>query len=101
MARIKPWKLKAGQMAKQGKSITKISEELDVDWLLVHEYIRGKQGTAWSSWQGAKTYITYRLRKLAASDRSDERESLREEVADAVNYLYYAGRKLGKKLDSP
>lgn len=96
----KPWKLKALQMVKQGKSITRISEELERDWLEIHQYVRDRQSTKWSGWVGAKKFITHRLGKMATSEDLAERESLREDVADAVNYLYYAGKKLSKRMDT-
>ena len=96
----KPWKLKALQMAKQGKSITRISKELERDWLEVHEYIRDKQGTKWSGWLGAKRYVTNRLNRMEKADDLVERKELKRELTDAINYLYYAGKKLSKGMDT-
>ena len=96
----KPWKLKALQMVHRGKSIAAVSETLGVEYWQVHEYICEKQDTDWSSWLGAKVYITHRLKKMVASDDPDERECLRQEVAKAINYLHKLSRKLGKKVDS-
>ena len=99
MAKNRPWKLKAVQMAKQGKSITRISKELDVEWLLVHRHVRATQHTKWSGWVGAKRFISYRLKKMAAADDAKQRECLEAEISDAINYLYYAGKGLGKSVD--
>lgn len=100
MATNKPWKLKALQMVQRGKSIAAVSERLGVEYWQVYAYICEKQGTEWSGWLGAKRYITSRLNKMATSDDPDERESLRKEVAKAIDYLHKQGRKLSRKVDS-
>ena len=100
MTTNQPWRRNPARMAREGKSITKISENLGVEYWEVWEYVRGTQRTKWSGWLGAKRYITKRLDQIAASNDLDDRNRLKGELADAINYLYYAGKKLGKKIDS-
>ena len=50
-------KEKAKQMAIEGKTISKISEELGISWNEARSYTPG--------WQGAKVKITNRLNNLA------------------------------------
>jgi hypothetical protein len=36
---------------------------------------------------------------MSALDDAEKRECLKEELTDAISYLYYSGKKLGKKID--
>ena len=93
------WGDTAVQMSRGGRTLTSISRELGVEWLEVFRYVRETQGTDWSTWQGAKTIITRRLKSMAVSNDPERREQLRLEVAAAVDYLYYEGKRLSTKID--
>ena len=58
-------KEKAKQMAIEGKTISKISEELGISWNEARSYMPG--------WQGAKVKITNRLNNLATEPNQAKR----------------------------
>ena len=83
---------KAQLMASEGKTISEISKELNVDYWEVWNHVD-------RSWQGTKWVITNRLKKLAKEKDQSTREQLADEVAECINYLYTQGRSMGKQID--
>lgn len=86
----------AEQMAREGKTIARISKELGVSWDEVSAHVRSVHAL---SWQGAKMSITNRLNKLKREKKQSTREQLVDEAAKCVDYLYYEGKNLSKKVD--
>ena len=82
----------ARQMAKEGKTITAISEHLGISWGEARGYTYG--------WLGAKTKITNRLNKLASEPDPEKRKKLVEEADGYVDFLYDAAKHLRSQVDS-
>ena len=93
------WGEKAVQMARGGDTIEKIRKELQVDYWEVWEHVRNVQGTEWSSWQGAKWIVSNRLNRLVKERNQAERQKLRDQADECVNYLYDAAKSLSRKVD--
>ena len=87
----------AVQMAREGKAIASISEKLGVTYWEVHAHVTAVGAL---SWLGAKRSITNRLNKLKRERDQAAREQLVSEASELVNYIYYSGKNLGKKIDS-
>ncbi len=84
------------QGAYNGESITSMSEKFNIDFHVI-QHLLCQSGTL--PWQGAKTIISRRLRSLKSAARRADRERLVEEVAEQIDYLYYAARKLQTKME--
>ena len=82
----------ARQMARDGRYISEISEELGISWHEAASYTL--------SWLGAKKRITNRLTELAEEVDQSKRESLAEEVDKYVDFLYDAAKNLRSQVDS-
>lgn len=82
---------KAKKMASEGKTISKISEELGITWNEARSYT--------ISWQGAKVRITNRLKHLASEADQSKREELATEVDGYVDFLYDAAKHLSYQAD--
>ena len=89
-------KSKAEQMARESKTIARISTELGVSWAEVSAHVRSVNAL---SWQGAKMSITNRLNRLKRERNRSTREQLVDEAAKCVDYLYAEGKNLSKKVD--
>ena len=81
----------ARQMAKEGKTITAISEHLGISWGEARGYTYG--------WISAKTRITKLLNKLAEEQDPEERKKLVEQVDGYVDFLYDAAKNLRSQVD--
>jgi len=92
----KAQKTRIVEMARSGKSIVEISKKSGLDYPVVQTCL-WQAGTL--PWQGAKTVISRRLRSLRSATRRERRDALVEEVAQQVNYLYYAARQLQSRLE--
>ena len=82
---------KAKVLAREGKTITKISNELDISWNEVRSYT--------SSWLGTKKKLTDRLNKLVAEQDQDERAKLANEADNFADFLYDAAKHLRGQVD--
>lgn len=85
--------IEANKMARAGKTITEISENLKVNWHEARSYLNS------SSWRGAKVKITNRLKKLANEMDSKKREKMADEADRYVDFLYDAAKHLRKQVD--
>ena len=72
---------KAKKLAREGKNITQISEELGISWGEAAGYLPA------SSWRGAKVRITIRLEKLATETDPAKRKKMAEEADLYVDFL--------------
>ena len=93
------WGDKAVLMARGGDTIEKIRKELKVDYWEVWEHVRNVQGTEWSSWQGAKWIVTNRLNRLVKEEDQAERQKLKDQADECVNYLFSAAKSLSRKVE--
>ncbi len=84
-------KNKAMAMARGGMTITKISEELGINWNEVRSYT--------PSWLGAKKKITHRLNKLISEPDEAKREMLKREADNYADFLYDAAKHLRGQVD--
>ena len=84
------------QAALDGDSITNMSERFRLEYAVVQAYL-WQEGTL--PWQGAKTIISRRLRSLRSATRRPDRDRLVDEIAEQVDYLYYAARQLHAQLE--
>ena len=82
----------ARRMAREGKTIRQISEELGIDYSDAWGYVPG-------SWQGMKKMITNRINKLINEKDRSVREQLAFEVQEYVDSLYYSGKHLSRMVD--
>ena len=78
-----------------GESITAMSNRLNVEYHVAQRLL-WQSGTL--PWRGAKTIIGRRLRSLRAATRRPDRDRLVDELAEQVDYLYYAARNLQDQL---
>ena len=81
---------KVREMALEGKTITRISKELDISWN--EAYTLG--------WRGAKVRITNRLNKLADETNPEKRRKLAKEADLYVDFIYDAAKHLRTQVDS-
>ena len=79
-----------------GKSITEMSTRFNVEYHVVQRLL-WQSGTL--PWRGAKTIISKRLVSLRAATKRDDRDRLVGELAEQVDYLYYAARHLQDQFD--
>ena len=84
---------KAKQLAQAGRTITEISEELGITWGEARSLLPN------SSWQGAKTRTTRRLKRLAKETDQSKREKLADEADKYVDFLYDAAKHLREQVD--
>lgn len=89
-------KNRLSRRARDGESITAISGDEELDYAVVQTHL-WESGTL--PWQGAKTVITRRLKTLRAASKRQDRDQLVDDVAQQVDYLYYAARELQKRWD--
>ena len=83
---------RARELAKEGRNITDISNELGISWTEAAGYT--------ISWLGAKQRITYRLKRLATEADQSKREKLAKEADNYVDFLYDATKNLRSQVDS-
>lgn len=83
------------QLAYDGESITSMADRFKLDYGVVQTHL-WQSGTL--PWRGAKVIIARRLRSLRSATKRDERDRLVNEIAEQVDYLYYAARQLGDQL---
>ena len=76
----------------RGHTYADISREMGLDWWEV-------RNVAKQSWQGAKTRVTRRLKKLATERDPEKRKDLIAEIDGYVDYLYAGGKALGQTID--
>lgn len=84
------------QAARDGESITSMSNRLEADYAVVQALL-WRSGTL--PWQGAKAIITRRLRSLRSATRRSDRDRLVDDVIEQVDYLYFAARELQTRWD--
>ena len=84
-------KEKTKQMAFEGKTISKISEELGISWNEARSYTPG--------WQSAKVKITNRLNNLATEPNQAKREKMAAEADRYADFLYDAAKHLRDQVD--
>ena len=82
---------KAKAMAREGKTITSISNELDISWNEVRSYT--------PSWLGAKKKLTNRLVKLVSEPDRAKRSKLAAEADRYADFLYDAAKHLRGQVD--
>ncbi|HMM20665.1 MAG TPA: hypothetical protein PKA10_07980 [Selenomonadales bacterium] len=81
--------------AKEGKPISRIAEEMDIDYWEVY---CAAYGAGERSARGVKTMIYNRL-KLGTVKKTEEKERLLSEVNDLVRHLYDRYQDNQQKLD--
>ena len=79
------------KMAAEGKTISKISQELGISWNEVRSYT--------ASWQGAKVRLTNRLKRLVTEPDQDKRQRLADEADLFADFLYDAAKHLRGQVD--
>lgn len=84
---------KAKQLAQAGRNITEISEEMGITWGEARSLVPS------SSWRGAKTRITNRLKRLEGETDPRKREKLAAEADKYVDFLYDAAKHLRDQVD--
>lgn len=85
---------KANKMARQGRTVTEISDELGISWHEARSYLKA------TSWHGAKMKITNRLKKLACEPNPEKRKKMAEEADRYVDFLFDAAKHLRGQVDS-
>jgi hypothetical protein len=86
----------AGQMARDGKPITKIRDVLQLDYDIIWAYLNSVGAY---SWIGAKSIVTRRLKSLVSESDRTRRQDLADDASHMVDYLYYQGVRQGKTLE--
>ena len=85
---------KAKKLAREGKNISQISEELGISWGESAGYLPT------SSWRGAKVRITIRLHRLATETDPAKRKKMAKEADLYVDFLYDAAKHLRGQVDN-
>ncbi len=80
------------KMAREGKTISEISNQLGINWSEARSYT--------SSWRGTKVKLTNRLNKLAAEADETKRRKLADEADLYADFLYDAAKHLRHQVDS-
>ena len=78
-------------MARDGKTITQISDELGISWNEVRSYT--------PSWLGTKKKLTIRLNKLIAEPDEAKRAKWAAEADNYADFLYDAAKHLRGQVD--
>ena len=86
---------RAEQMARSGEPISRIAQELKVDYDAIKDYLYSRRAYAWI---GAKRIITIRLKSLINENDKAKRKVLADEAREMIDYLYYEGTELSKKV---
>ena len=86
----------AEQMARDGKAIVQICDELGVGWRDVRKHLHSVDV---KSWQGAKKVITHRLKRLPKEKEQAVREQLTADASMWIDYLYYEAKRVNGKVD--
>ena len=86
-------KRRAIAMARDGRTITQISEALGISWGEARSYLPT------SSWMGAKIKITIRLKNLAGEPDQAKREKLADEADKYADFLYDAAKHLRGQVE--
>ena len=84
---------KANKMAREGRTITEISNKLGINWHEARSYLKA------TSWPGAKMKITNRLKSLATEEDPKKREKMACEAGRYVDFLYDAAKHLRGQVD--
>lgn len=87
-------KKRASEMARGGRTITAIAEELGIRWEEARRLIPT------TTWQGAKAKITRRLNKLATEPDQAKRETLAAQAGNYADFLFDAAKHLRGQVDS-
>ena len=82
---------KVRKMAAEGKTISRISQELGISWNEVRSYT--------ASWQGTKVKLTNRLKRLATESDQGKRRRLADEADQFADFLYDAAKHLRSQVD--
>lgn len=83
---------KAKAMAREGRTITYISKNLGISWSEARSYTPG--------WQGTKTKLTRRLKKLVVEPDQAKREKMEAEADRYADFLYDAAKHLRGQVDA-
>ncbi len=84
------------KMVGDGKTIVQICRELDLEWREVSNYLHSVDK---KSWRGAKTVITNRLKRLTTEKDDKVRQSLVDDAAKWIDYLYSDGTRLSRQVE--
>lgn len=84
-------RIKAKALAKDGKTITQISKELNISWNKVRGYTPG--------WRGTKVKLTNRLNKLISEPDEGKRRALAADADRYADFLYDAAKHLRDQVD--
>ena len=82
----------ARKMAFDGRTITRISEDLGISWSEARSYT--------PSWRGTKVKLTNRLNKLASEPDGTKRAKLVDEADRYADFLYDAAKHLRAQVDA-
>ena len=83
---------KVKQMARDGRTITSISRELEISWNEARSYTPG--------WIGTKKKLTMRLNKLVAEPDAEKRATLAMEADQFADFLFDAAKHLRGQVDA-
>jgi hypothetical protein len=81
------------RMALEGRTITYISKKLGISWGEARSYLPS------SSWQGAKSKLTRRLKRLATESDQATREKMADEADRYADFLFDAAKHLRDQVD--
>ena len=84
-------KHKVRKMAAEGKTISRISQELGISWNEVRSYT--------ASWQGTKVKFTNRLKRLVTEPDQGKRQRMAHEADHFADFLYDAAKHLRGQVD--
>ena len=84
---------KAIRLARAGRTITSISEELEISWHEARSYLPN------GSWQGAMGKVTRRLNKMVSEPDQSKREKLKLEADDYVGFLFDSAKHMRSQVD--
>lgn len=87
---------KLRQLARDGKPITHMAQQLGLDYAVVQAYL-WQSGTL--PWQGAKSIVSRRLQSLRTATKRQDRDTLVNDAKEQVDYLYYAACQLRAQLE--
>lgn len=83
---------RAREMARDGRTISEISEQLGISWTEARGYTL--------SWLSAKKRTTRLLERLVVEPDQSKRQELAKEADDYVDFLYDAAKGLRSQVDS-
>ena len=97
MASEEVWQ-KAVDLVRLGKEVSKVSQEMKLEYGELADRVRQSQNTEWTSWLGARLAATNRLDLIIAEPEEEKRKALAGQIHQIIDHFYYLGKQHGQRI---